>query len=78
MTACCCLACIEGFGRCSSAPKPDPRNPYTDQQAPFIICESTARGIADFKPPTRQQELEAMAKYFGFNHENVKPWYEDI
>lgn len=25
MTRCCCLACIEGFGRCSSAPKPDPR-----------------------------------------------------
>lgn len=25
MTRCCCLACIEGFGRCSSAPKPDPQ-----------------------------------------------------
>lgn len=24
MTICCCLSCIEGFGRCSSAPKPDP------------------------------------------------------
>lgn len=124
MTTCCCLACIEGFGQCSSAPKsidrlaeivqsnpidtysgitradphmldlcapysnsawwqlsaneaPDLRNLYTDPQAPSIIVESTARGIADFKPPTKQKKLKAMAKYFGLNHENVKPWYED-
>lgn len=75
MTSCCCLACIEGFGRCSSAPKPDPHNPYIDQSAPFVVfVESTARGISSFKPPTRQQEFEVMARYFGHDASCVQAW----
>lgn len=77
MTICCCLACIEGFGVCSSAPKPNPRSPYIDPRAPYVVFESTANGISSFEPPTRREELQALARLFGANPDNVQPWYED-
>lgn len=51
MTACCCLACIEGFGRCSSAPKPAPKpDPQRWNPSPEFLNisrELWLRGRAD-------------------------------
>lgn len=59
MTICSCLACIEGFGRCSSV---------------TVIAESTARGVSSFKPASDLEELQALAVVFGHEPKCVQPW----